>query len=139
MNKFSEIDSPSWALPEDEGLLSIEMLLDEAELLSIFATMRAFQLISVVHFPMAQFRISLSFLDVDTIPEKFPDKCALINLILSADDKYDISDSKGFLDLSQITKQRSIVLLFFKILEIPPTSSVSLLDVNVTKQSEILQ
>lgn len=101
------------------------MLLDEAELLSIFATMRAFQLISVVHFPMAQFRISLSFLDVDTIPEKFPDKYSLLNLILSADGKYDVSDFKGFLDLSQITKQRSIMLLFFKILEIPLTSSVS--------------
>ena len=120
MNKFSETDSPSWALPEDEGLLSVEMLLDEMELLSILATMRAFQLISVVHFPMAQFRISLSFLDVDTIPEKFPDKRAPIN----PNDEYDISDFKGFLDLSQITKQRSIVLLFFKILEIPPTSPV---------------
>ena len=88
------------------------MLLDEAELLSIFATMRAFQLISVVHFPMAQFRISLSFLDVDTIPEKFPDKYSLLNLILSADDKYDVSDFKGFLDLSGHVLEFSSSCLF---------------------------
>ena len=84
------------------------------DLSSIFATMRAFHSIPFLHFPMAHCRISLSSLEIDAIPEKF----------LGKESSIEKNPERGFeadgsLDLIQVTKQRSMRLLFFKISDIP--------------------